>query len=355
MRQDVPPSQLYLYRAALDRINDQKERFYYERLLNTSSYIRLNTTHEFSTSFNILGFLNVTPKGGVGYSGYYGVEGVKSDNRFLGYVGCDFDIKFHRSYNRFRIPQLGWSGLTHVIHPYSSFSHCNISSSNELIPKLDTWSTVFGNATNAPMTLDLMGFSGIDGWGTWTIWRMGVQNVITTTVDMESRQILNWNLFIDYNEENPNTDSQFSNLFSLISITPAENLTFSFDSQTPTVKNGDGFSQYNTYITYRPFAYLETVLGFRTINNHPIIKDSDQSYLKVILRVNEKYAMAGMCYWDHTENRIPIQQYSVFRKTGSWYIGATLFLRDNGGRKETGFGLSFTLSEIGTALPFNFF
>ena len=31
----------------------------------------------------------------------------------------------------------------------------------------------------------------------------------------------------------------------------------------------------------------------------------------------------------------------------------TVFLRDNGGKKEEGFGLSFTLGETGTALPIN--
>ena len=31
-----------------------------------------------------------------------------------------------------------------------------------------------------------------------------------------------------------------------------------------------------------------------------------------------------------------------------------LFGRDNGGKRETGFGISFTLSETGTALPINF-
>lgn len=355
LRQDVPPHERFLYRAALAEVTDANVRNYYARLLNTSSYARLNTTHEFTTSFKVLGFLNVVPKVGAGYSGYYGVDHAGADNRYLGYLGCDFDIKFHRRFEYFRLPWLGWEGLTHVIRPYATFSHCSISSSNELVPRIDTWSSVMGSATNTPMSLDLMGFTGIDGWGAWSIWRLGAQNVLTTTVDMESRTILNWNLFLDYNVENPNTDRQFSNLFSHISFYPSENLRLTLETQTPTIKNGDGFSQYNAYINYRPCSSLEGRVGYRDIDNHPLIEDSGQIYGQAILRINEKYSAAGLWYWEIQEGRMPIQQYSLFRKAGAWYVGATLFLRDNGGKKETGFGLSFTLGETGTALPVNFF
>jgi len=355
MRQDVPPEQKFLYQAELDAVTDSKARNYYNRLLNASRYIRFNTAHELSTSFRLWGFLNVTPKAGAGYSGYYGVDDVGSDNRFLGYLGCDFDIKFHRRFKNFRIPALGWNGLTHVIRPYAAISHCSISSSNELVPQIDTWSTLFGSATSSPMSLDLMGFTGIDGWGTWTVWRMGAQNVVTTTVDMENRTLLNWNIFLDYKATAPNTDSPFSNLFSVLAFHPAERLTLSLETQTPTIRNGDGFSQYNASVTYRPFSFFEGRAGYRNIDNHPLIEDSGQVYGQAIVRMNEKYSAAGQWYWDIQEGRMPIQQYSIFRKAGSWYVGATLFLRDNGGKRETGFGLSFTLGETGTALPINFF
>lgn len=353
--QKVPTSERFMYRASLDYITDPQVRDYYARMLNTSGYLRFNSTHELTTSFRALGFLNITPKAGAGYSGYYSVEHVGADNRYLGYLGCDFDMKFHREFNHFSFPRLGWHRLVHVIRPYTTVSHCSISSSNDLVPKIDTWSSVFGNATNTPMALDLMGFTGIDGWGTWTIWRVGLQNTVSTTVDGESRTLLDWNIFLDYNEENPNTDSRFSNLYSIVSLKPTERMRISFESQTPTFKNGDGFSQYNTSFAYQPFSFLEGRLGHRYINNHPLIRDSSQVYARAALRLNEKYTVAGLWYWDVEEKRLPIQQYSLFRKAGSWYIGATLFLRDNGGKRETGFGISFTLGETGTALPVNFF
>lgn len=355
MSQEIPPHEMFMYRAALEESSDPNIRNYYMRMMNTSAYLRANSTHEFTANIKALGFLNITPKVGVGYSGYYSVEGVGSDNRFIGYGAVDVSFKLHKTMPNFSLPYLGYKGLTHVIRPYTTLSHCSISSANPLVPRVDNWSTIYGNSTSSPMCLDLMGFSGIDGWGTWTIWRMGMQNTLTTTVDGEARTILNWDVFIDINEENPNSHSRFSNLYSHLRLQPTRRMSIHLETQTPTIENGEGFSQYNTYVAYQPTAYLEGIVGHRAINNHPIQQDSSQVYAQANLRFNERYSMAFRWNWDIENGTIPIQQYSIFRKTGAWYTGATLFLRDNGGKKETGFGISFTLGETGSALPINFF
>lgn len=355
MRQEIPPHEMFMYRAALQDSADPDIRNYYMRMMNTSAYLRANSTHEFTANVKALGFLNITPKVGVAYSGYYSVDGVGADNRFIGYGAVDISFKLHKSMPNFTLPYLGYKGLTHVVRPYTTLSHCNISSANPLVPRIDNWSTLYGNSTSSPMCLDLMGFSGIDGWGTWTIWRVGMQNTLTTTVDGEARTILNWDVFIDINEENPNSNGRFSNLFSHLRLQPTRRMSIHLETQTPTIKDGDGFSQYNTYVAYQPTSYLEGIVGHRAINNHPIQQDSSQVYAQANLRFNERYSMAFRWNWDIENGNLPIQQYSIFRKTGAWYTGATLFLRDNGGKKETGFGISFTLGETGSALPINFF
>lgn len=355
MQQYLPSELKFEYEWQLANLRSKEMQDYYRRLLNTQAYLRFNSTHEFSTSFNILRFLNVTPKAGGGYSGYYDVEGVGADNRFLGYAACDFDIKFHRHFDSFRIPKLGMKGLTHIFHPYTTVAHCNISSSNSLVPKIDTWSNFLGNSTNNPMSLDLIGFTSIDAWGTWSVWRFGAHNVFSTTVDGSPYTLLHWHVFLDYNEENPNTPNNFSNLFSEVTFRPTDRLSINFESQTPTIREGDGFSQYNTSVSYRPVRWFEGSVGHRYLNNHPFHRDASQMYLQANLRFNEKYSFYGRWYWDIEEKRFPIQQYSIFRRSGPWYVGASLFLRNNGGKKETGVGISFTLGETGSALPINFF
>ena len=355
MRQELPADLRVRYQNAISKLTDPDLRAYYTRLLNTHQYARLNSTHELSTSLNILRFLNITPKLGGGLSGYYGVDEVGADNRFLGYMSCDFDIKFHRRLGEVFSSSMGIDGLSHIFHPYATFSHGTISSAEKYVPQIDTWSTTLGSSTVNPMPLDLMSFTGIDGWSKWTVWRLGASNTISTIYDGESRALFSWNLFIDYNIDNPSTESSFSNLYSIVTLAPTRRTRLHLETQTPTIHNGDGFSQYNTTLSYLPTRWLETRIGHRYIRSHPVQSDASQLSSQFNIRLSEKYSASTRLYWDVEAKRIPIQQYSVFRKFGAWYVGSTLFLRDNGGKKETGFGLSFTLGETGTSLPVNFF
>lgn len=353
MRQYLPISERISYQNKLNNLKDESVRDYYERLINTNSYMRVSTTHELSTSFKVLRFLNVTPKAGAGYTGYYDVGGVGSDNRFLGYLGCDFDIKFHNHFSDFVFEPFGYNGLTHVFHPYASFSHTNLSSAKTLVPQLDTWSSSLGSSTNSPMPLDLIGFTGIDAWDSWSIWRLGVRNTFNTEIDGNQTRLIDWNTFIDYNLDNPLTEREYSNLYSVFEFRPTMRTRFYIESQTPTIQGGEGYRRYNVNVAHMPFAWLEAHVGYRDFNGHPIYADSEQLETKVNLRLSEKYTTAFRWTWDISEKRMPIQQYSIFRNAGPWYIGATFFVRDNGGKHEQGFGISFTLGETGTALPVN--
>lgn len=355
MRQYVPAEDRAIYRERLDRIRNPETRAYYQRMLNTHTYMRLNSTHEFSRHFNILKFLNVTPKIGAGYTGYYGVDDVGADNRFIGFLGVDANIKLHRHYDSFNIPSLGYKGLSHLIKPYTTLSHCSVSSTNDLLPRVDIWSNSTGTATSKPQNLDLIGFSAIDSWGTWNIMRIGVENTLTTKVDGSVHRLLRWNCFFDYNEDNPTSNSKYSNLYSLITFSPTRELSMFCNTQTPTIEDGDGYSEYSIGLSWQPLACLETELAYRSLKDHDVQEDARQVSLKTIMRINEKYTVACSWYWDVEQRRLPIQQYSVFRKSGAWYMGATLFMRDNGEKRETGFGISFTLAETGTALPISLF
>lgn len=351
MHQYIPIDERVSYQNKLLDLKDSALRTYYERLLNSSSYVRLNSTHEFTCSQKVLKFLNVTPKAGIGYSGYYGAEDIGSDNRVLGYLGIDFDIKFSKHFENFVFKPLGFKGLTHVFHPYATLSHTNLSASRGLLPQIDSWSSALGSSTNSPMPLDLIGFTGIDAWDSWTIWRWGLRNTLNTTVDGEQKRFLSWDTSIDYNLDNPLTETEYSNLYNRATVNLSHQTFFYIEMQTPTIKNGDGYNRYNLNVRTMPFSWLEADVGWRYFKGHPIYRDSEQLHTNFNVRINESYAAAVRLTWDFSNHRVPIQQYSLFRNVGPWYVGATIYIRDNGGKREEGFGISFTLSETGTALP----
>lgn len=354
MRQEIPTLQRNAYKAELDRIKDPDMRNYYARLLNDHTYARVNSTHEITTAFTVLGFLNVTPKAGVAYTGYYGVDTVGTDHRFVSFLGCDFNIKFHRQYDSFAFRPLGMKGLTHIIRPYTTVSATSASSSDPLVPQIDAWSSTLSGTSINPVPLDLMSYTGIDNWGTATIWRMGVQNTFTTTVDGEKRTLLSLNSFIDYNADNPNTPNSFSNFYNIARIAPNERFSYSLELQTPLIKEGDGFTQVNNTINYQVTRWMEISIGHRYLTGQPVIYDSSQAVIRTSIRLNERYTIAAHWDWEMKEKRLPIQEYAIFRHSGPWYIGATVTIRDNGGKRDTSFGLCFILGETGTPAPVSF-
>lgn len=355
MRQYMPFESRMFYHELMEGLRDGELRNYLQRISNTESYYRVNSSHELSTSVKPFRFINITPKTGGGYSGYYDVGGVGSDNRFLGYLGCDVDLKFYRNYPSFAYKNFGLKGLTHVIHPFLSYSQATISSSNELVPRVDYWSSETGVSTTSPMPLDFIGYNGIDGWGQWTVVRIGVQNLLNSRADEDRIRLMDWTVFLDTNVDNPGTDARFSDLYSTLSLNPSRRLRFNMISQTPTIRNGYGYYQYNLNATYMPFSWVESRIGYRCLKDHPILKDAEQVYLQANIRFNERNTFSGRWNFDVTESRSPIQEYSFFRNYGAWYVGATLFIRDNGGKREEGFGISLTLGETGTALPVKFY
>ena len=354
MRQYLPHETRLQYKQQIDNLRDNALKEYYSRLCNTEGYFRVNTTHEFTTNLTALRFLNIAPKAGGAYTGYYDVGGIGSDNRLLGYVSCDFNMKFHQSYPNFAWKSFGLHGLNHLIQPYATYSQGSISSSNPLVPQIDSWSSVWSGNTS-PMPLDLSGFTAIDSWGNWRIWRFGMKNIFASQVEDSRKRLLLWDAYVDYNLDNPNSDSNFSNLYNVLKFTPSDRLQFSAYTQTPTIDNGEDYQQYGISMRVIPSAWLETYLSYRSITDHPIQEDAEQFHLRTNLRINEKYMLSAQWFYDIDEGRMPIQQYSLFRHAGAWYIGTTLFLRDNGGKKETGFGITFTLGETGTALPVSLF
>lgn len=347
--------------SALDRINIQNElantregdtetRQYWERLLNTSSYLRFHTFHELTTSFKTANFINLTPKLGGGYTGYYNVEGVGHDNRFMLYAACDADIKFSRSYAGVRNYTFGLNGLNHVIQPYSTFSSGETTDANSLVPRVDAWT----NTTNA-MPLDIGTLTCIDTFSEWAIWRYGIRNVLSTNREGHRVEWMSWDVFMDANLKANDTDRRFSNLYSRWRWSPVEWYSLNSEVQFPVIQEKSKFREYNNYIQFQPIRSAEFRVAHRYLADHPLYENSNQLNVKGLFRINENVAFAAEWQWDLIEKRTQIQQYSVYRNVGAWFVGGTLFIRNNGGKKETGIGFSITLGETGDSFPVRFF
>ncbi len=335
---------------AQTRPGDTETREYWERLLNTSSFMRFHTFHELTTSFKTANFINLTPKLGGGYSGYYNVEGVGHDNRFMLYAACDADIKFSRSYAGVHNSTFGLNGLNHVIQPYSTFSSGETTDADSMVPRIDAWT----NTTNA-MPLDIGTLTCIDTFSEWAVWRYGIRNILSTNREGERVEWMAWDVFMDANLKANDTERKFSNLYSRWRWSPVEWYSLNSEVQFPIIQEKSKFREYNNYIQFQPIRSAEFRVAHRYLSDHPLFENSNQLNVKGLFRINENVAVSAEWQWDLIEKRTQIQQYSVYRNVGAWFVGGTLFIRNNGGKRETGIGFSITLGETGDSFPVRFF
>ncbi len=355
MRQNVPLDEKLLYEQQLSQVTDAGAREYYTRLLNEDSYLRISSIHELTTSFKLAKIFNVVPKVGFAYNGYYGFQDLSDDTRFSAYFATDISMKMQRHFRSIRSSYFKIDGLTHIFQPYVSYSYHNMSSSDPLVPQVNAWTTSLGSSTGVPMPLDLNGYSGMDGWSDWSTVRLGFQNYLTTKYDGEVRRLLRWNTFFNINLQDNDTLGEYSNLYSVLEFRPSERLRIESDIQVPIIASDSDYVTTTHTVRYQALRWLEVELGHRFNSNDALQYESQQFNWRLNMRINENYSLSSSMYVDMSLNNIPLQQYSVFRNMGAWHMGGTLFFRDNGGVKETGFGVSFSLIETATTAPIEFF
>lgn len=352
LKQNLSPSERISIQNTIAslRRDEVETREYWQRMLNTGAYMRFYSLHELTTSHKIAGFLNLTPKAGGGYMGYYDVDGVGNDHRFLAYAACDVDMKFSRSYSSAKNYTFGVNGLNHVIQPYSTFSVGEATDAKALIPRIDAWT----NTTN-PMPLDISSLACVDTFSEWAVWRYGVRNVLSTNRNGGRAEWMSWDVFMDANIKAADTDREFSNLYSRWRWNPVEWYSLNSEMQFPVVHEEQAFKEYNNYIQFQPIRSCEFSVGHRYLSGHSIFEDSNQLNLRCLFRITENVALSGEWQWDLVEKRTQIQQYSLYRNVGALFVGSSVFVRNNGGKQELGIGFSITLGETRDSFPINFF
>lgn len=350
LQQVVPPNIRVDLQQQLSELSpNDPNRAYYERLLNTGGFLRFHTDHEFSTSFKLKQFFNVTPRIGGSYTAYRDVETVGSDNHANFYAASDFDIKISKRYLRAMNRSFGVNTMNHIIQPYGTIAVITTNSINPLTPQIDSDQT----STN-PMPLALGRFTGIDSISNSGIFRYGIRQTLTTQRDSKAYEWLSWDTFMDSYFKDPQGDRQFSNVFSRLRWRPLPWVSYSSDMQVPVIDPANNFKEFNNDLTFKPTRATELSLGHRYLANHPLLDNGSHFNMRAAVRINERMAATARWYIDLNTKKMTIQEYAIFRNMGAWHLGVNFFSRQNGTRNELGVGFSFTIQETGDQVPINF-
>jgi lipopolysaccharide assembly outer membrane protein LptD (OstA) len=255
-------------------------------------------------------------------------------------AGAEASFKISRVWENAQSRGLGLDGLRHVIQPFTNFSWVSSSDSNPIsILQFDRF-----QPSTQLRPLDFPQFTSIDSIDNWTIARLGVRNRLQTRRDDLTVSWMDVETYIDVNFDNPFDKTQYSNLFNKINFTPVPWASFGIASQVPVFEKG--FTEVNTNVSIQPIANLQFNFGHRYLNQNPFFANSSLYVLGGYYRINDNWGIGIQEQYEGTTGILEQQRYSIYRDLTSWVASIGAIIRDNGGVKEYGVLLTFTLKAL---------
>jgi LPS-assembly protein len=271
-------------------------------------------------------------------------------NRTVIDAGIEASFKVSRTWEDAQSRLLGLDGLRHVFQPFTNFSWVSESGANpESILQFDRY-----ESSTQLRPIDFPQFTSIDSIDNWTVWRIGVRNRLETRRDDQTVIWLELETYADVNFENHYDRTPYSNLFNKLRFSPVPWATLIVNSQVPAFDKG--FTEVNTNVVFQPVANLEVSVGHRYLNNNPFFDNSSLFVVGGYYRLNDNWGVAVQEQYEGATGILEQQRYSVYRDLTSWVASLGAVIRDNGGVKEYGVLLTFTLKafpKLGLDLNFD--
>jgi LPS-assembly protein len=326
-----------------------KEREAIRTQLVDSGYARFNTYQEISMPLDFGGFVNLTPEAGVGYTRYDAVDGpVGSSDRTSVHFGTEASVKFSKDFGDLRSPQWGIDGFRHILQPYANWSIVSTNDYDPNGPLVDRLTP-----TTRPRPLDPTRFTAVDELQSWNVMRLGTRNQLLTKRDRQSFQWLFLDTYIDGFIDDPEGDRTFSNLYNDLRWQPLPWMGLDVETQFPVASNGSGFNEFSSRLRFMPVQNFEFSLGYRMLNGHPVLVDSNRFDLESYTRLTEDWGVGTRHVLEFDDSTLELQQYTVHRDLGNWVAGLGFAHRDNRLQKEYGVFFSLTLKDFpSVSLPF---
>jgi hypothetical protein len=252
-------------------------------------------------------------------------------------AGAEASFKLSREWEDVQSRFLGLDGLRHIIQPYGNFSWVSAPNVDPLtILQFDR----IQSSTKLP-PIDFPEFTSIDSIDNWTIARLGVRNRLQTRRDDLTVSWLELDTFVDVNIDNPFDKTEYSNVFNRLTLTPLPWATLVVDSQLPLLDKG--FTEVDTSINFKPSANAAVTVGHRYLHGNPYFLDSSFFTVGGYYRIDDNWGVGALEQYEATTNLLEQQRYAVYRDLTSWVASLGMYIQDNGGVKQYGLLLTFTL------------
>jgi LPS-assembly protein len=252
-------------------------------------------------------------------------------------AGLEASFKMSRDWENVQERSLGLDGLRHIVQPFTNFSYVW---TNGLSPAAILQFDRFEPSTQL-RPIDFPQFTSIDSIDRWTVWRVGVRNRFQTRRDDQTINWLDLETYVDVNFENSFDRTPYSNLFNVLRFNPLPWASVSVGSQIPAFDKG--FTEVNSSISIQPIANLQLNVGHRFLRDSPFFDNSSLLVTGGYYRLNDNWGFGFQEQYETTSHILEEQRYTIYRDLTSWVASVGAVIRDNGGVKEYGVLLTFTL------------
>lgn len=254
--------------------------------------------------------------------------------------GVESSFKITRTWDDAQNSALGLDGLKHVIQPFVNFSwvSSNISDPAEIL-QFDRF-----QGSSQLLPIDFPQFTSVDSIDSWTILRFGVRNRLLTRRDDSTISWLDLETYMDVNFDNPFDRTPYSNLVNRLNFTPLPWMSVGIAAQVPAFDKG--FTEINTNINIQPISNLQLSFAHRYLNSAPFFDNSSLFVFSGYYRIDDNWGIGVSEQYEGTTRIFEQQRYSIYRDLTSWVASVGAIIRDNGGRKEYGLLLTFTLKAL---------
>ena len=265
-------------------------------------------------------------------------------------AGVEASFKLSRVWEDAQSRFLGLDGLRHIIQPFTDLSWVSESGVDPAsILQFDRF-----EPSTQLRPIDFPEFTSIDSIDHWTVWRVGVRNRLQTRRDDVTINWLELESYVDVNFDNPYDRTPYSNLFNKLRFNPLPWASLIVNSQVPAFDKG--FTEINTNLVLQPVSNVQFSIGHRYLNQNPFFNNSSLFVVGGYCRLDDNWGVAVQEQYEATTQILEQQRYSVYRDLTSWVASLGAVVRDNGGVKEYGVLLTFTLKafpKLGLDLNFD--
>jgi lipopolysaccharide assembly outer membrane protein LptD (OstA) len=310
---------------------------------------RADTFHQLLLPETFFGWLNVTPRIG-GRATYYGEAsgpGATTDEQVRGVfnTGAEVTFKASRLWSGVQNDTFDLNGLRHIIEP--SANYVFVPNPTVEPPQLPQFDYELPSLRLLPITYP--DYNSIDSITSQNVIRWGLLNKLQTKRDGQVANVVNWNLYTDWNLKPTAGQTTFSDLYSDLTLRPRSWLTLESLTRWDLAKH-DWFMAFNT-VTIQPNSTWSWRFGYYYLRNDispsPTALGPGDTTISSTLayRLNENWGVRGSMYFDGQTGKVQEQSYSVYRDMRSWTAALTFLVRQNttGAPQDYTFAFTFSL------------